>query len=36
MLEQPEKYIGPISEIIDIVMAQVTSSRKNEPEELYS
>ena len=36
MLNSPEKYVGRISEIIDTVMEQVTSSRKNEPEELYS
>ena len=36
MLNSPEQYVGRISEIIETVMAQVTSSRKNEPEELYS
>lgn len=34
MLEQPEKYIGRITEIIEIVLTRVTAARRNETEEL--
>ena len=35
MLDRPEHYVGRISAMIDAVLAQVLSSRNNEPEELY-
>ena len=35
MLEQPEKYIGRITDIIEEVLNQVKAARKNEPEELF-
>lgn len=34
MLEQPEKYIGHITEIIETVLTHVTESRRNETEEM--
>ena len=36
MLDRPEGYVGHITELIDTILAQVASARKNEPEELYS
>ena len=34
MLKQPEKYIGRITEIIEIVLTRVTAARNNETEVL--